>query len=208
VQGLSFGISGSFGREKTAAGRASAYRTDGQQVFFAYAANTVSDGENWRVSPQFEYRNGSLGVIGEYVLSTVNLRPNATGAKTELRNKAWQLSAGYVLTGEDSSYSSVVPKVNFDFANGTWGAFEIAARYANLKVDDAAFPLCAAVASNADEASSFGLGLNWYLSKTVRFNFDYYQTKFGFAPGAPVVLTAPVLLQDEKVFISRFQVSF
>jgi phosphate-selective porin OprO/OprP len=208
VQGLSFGVAGTFGRQKGASGRTAGYKTDGQQTFFSYAANTIADGESWRVSPQFDYRNGSFGAIGEYVLSTVNVRPSATGAKAELQNKAWQLSAGYVLTGEDSSATGVVPKQNFDFANGTWGAFEVAARFADLKIDDKAFPLFASVATNADEASTFGLGLNWYLSKAVRVTFDYYQTNFDFAPGAPLISTAPVLRQDEKGFISRFQVSF
>jgi len=208
VQGLSFGISASLGREKTASGRSAGYRTDGQQTFFAYNAATIADGQSWRYSPQFDYRNGSFGLLGEYVLSTVNVRPSATGKKAELQNKAWQLAAGYVLTGEDSSYAGVVPKTNFDFANGTWGAFEVAARYANLKIDDAAFPLYASLASNADEATSLGLGLNWYLSKSVRLTFDYYQTKFDFAPGAPATSTSLVLRQDEKSFITRFQLAF
>jgi len=208
LQGLTVGLAGSFGREKTASGRTSGYRTDGQQTFFSYAATTVSDGQSWRLAPQFDYRNGSLGVIGEYVLSTVNVRPSANGPKAELKNKGWQLSAGYVLTGEDSSYGGVVPKSNFDFANGTWGAFEVVARYANLKIDDAAFPLYASAASNANEASSFGLGLNWYLSKAVLFKLDYYQTSFDSPAGAPLISTSPVLRQDEKAFISRFQIAF
>lgn len=209
VQGLTLGIAGSLGRQKSTSGRAAAYRTDGQQTFFSYNSAVVSDGQTWRVSPQVDYRNGSFGVLGEYVLSAVNVRPTATSAtKTELRNKAWQLAAGYVLTGEDSSYGGVVPRSNFDWANGTWGAFEIAARYSNLKIDDDAFPAFASAAANADEAKAFGVGLNWYLSKTVRFTFDYYQTKFGFGPLAPSVSSTQILRQDEKALISRFQLSF
>ncbi|MBI2516629.1 MAG: porin [Opitutae bacterium] len=208
VQGLSFGVAVSTGRAKTASGRTSGYRTDGQQTFFSYATTTIADGQNWRVAPQFNYRYGSFGALGEYVVSTVNVRPSATGPKRELQNKAWQLSAGYVLTGEDSSYNGVVPRSNFDFAAGTWGAVEVAARYANLRIDDGAFPVYASAASNANEATSLGLGLNWYLSKTVRFTFDFYQTQFGFAPGAPAVSNAPVLRQDERALITRFQVSF
>ncbi|MFA5057256.1 MAG: porin [Opitutaceae bacterium] len=208
LQGLSLGVSGSLGREKTASGRTAGYKTDGQQTFFTYAATTIADGQSWRVSPQADYRYGPLGVLGEYVLSTVNVRPSATGAKAELQNRAWQLAVGYVLTGENSSYAGVVPKTTFDFANGTWGAFEIVGRYSNLRIDDAAFPLYASISTNADEATAFGLGLNWYLSKAVRFSFDYYRTRFGFAPGAPAVSTAPVLRQDEQAFITRFQVAF
>ena len=208
LQGLSFGISASLGREKTAAGHTSAYRTDGQQTFFAYNSAVINDGQNWRVSPQFDFRNGSFGAIGEYVISTINARPSASGAKTELQNRAWQVGIGYVLTGEDSSFTGVVPRTNFDLAAGAWGAFEVTARYADLQVDDAAFPLFASVASNADEAQSLGVGLNWYLSKAVAFKFDYYQTRFGFNSASPALSSSPVLRQDENVFISRFQLSF
>lgn len=208
AQGLSFGVSGSYGREKTTAGRTGGYRTDGQQTFYSYLATTITDGPNWRVSPQLDYRNGSFGLLSEYVVSAVNVRASATGKLTELQNKAWQLAAGYVLTGENSAYAGVVPANNFDLSNGTWGAFELAARYANLKVDDAAFPLYASPAAGAGEASSLGLGLNWYLSKAVRFTFDYYQTKFDAAPRAPATLTNAVIRQDEKSLISRFQISF
>ncbi|MBI2513473.1 MAG: porin [Opitutae bacterium] len=208
LQGLTFGLAGNIGREKTASGRPSGYRTDGQQTFFSYTSSVVADGLNWRVSPQLDYRNGSFGLLGEYVVSTVNLRPNATGAKAELQNKAWQLAAGYVLTGEDSSYSGVVPRSNFDSGAGTWGAFEVAARVARVDIDDAVFPLFASPASNANQATSVGVGLNWYLSKAVVLKLDYYQTDFGFNAGAPSVSTAPVLRQNEKAFIARFQLGF
>ena len=208
LQGLSVGLSADLGREKTAAGRTAGYKTDGQQTFFSYASPVVADGQSWHVSPQGEYRYGPFGLIGEYVLSTVNVRPSATGAKAELRNKAWQFAAGYVLTGEDSSYNGVIPRTNFDPAAGTWGAFEIVGRYAHLKIDDTAFPLFASASTNADEATSLGLGLNWYLSKVVAVKLDYYQTKFGLAPVAPAVPAAVLLRQDEQALITRFQVSF
>ena len=208
LQGLSFGVSGSLGREKTAAGRTGGYRTDGQQTFFSYAASTIADGQNWRVSPQFDFRNGSLGLLGEYVVSAVNVRPSATGLKTELQNEAWQLAAGYVLTGEKSSYAGVVPSTNFDLAAGTWGAFEVVARFSDLKVDDNAFPFYASASSNANRAKAVGVGLNWYLSKAVEFKIDYYQTNFCFNGVAPAVSATPILRQNEKTFITRFQVSF
>ena len=208
LKGLAFGVAASSGREKTASGRTAGYKTDGQQIFFSYNAATVADGQTWRVSPQFDYRHGAFGALGEYVVSTVNVRPSATGAKVELQNKAWQLAAGYVLTGENSSAAGIAPRADFNFAAGTWGALEVVGRYADVKVDDDAFPLFASAASSADEAKALGLGFNWYLSKAVAFKVDYYQTKFGFAPGAPATSTTQILRQDENAFISRFQLSF
>lgn len=208
LAGLSFGVAGSVGRQKTAAGRPAGFRTDGQQTFFSYNSAVIADGRNWRVSPQLDYRLGSFGLLGEYFLSTINVRPNATGAKAELKNHSWQLATGYVLTGEQSSYAGVVPATNFDLAAGTWGAFELAARVAQMDVDDDAYPTFASAASTANQATSLGLGLNWYLSKAVRFTFDYYQTDFDFHRTAPAVPTAAALGQDEKAFITRFQLTF
>jgi len=205
LQGLSFGVAGSLAREKTANALTGGYKTDGQQTFFKYKATTIADGQVWRISPQFEYRYGPLGIVSEYVLSVVNVRPSATGAKTELQNKAWQVAAGYVLTGENSSYNGVVPRTNFDFSAGTWGAFEIVARFETLKIDDAAFPIFADRTANAQEASAVGIGVNWYLSKVVRASLDYYQTRFDNPVATP---SLALLKQDEKAIVSRFQISF
>ena len=208
AQGLGLGISGSLGRLKGTAGRTPGYRTDGQQTFFAYNGTVVADGYNWRVSPHVDFRLGSLGVQGEYVLSTANLRANPASPKLEVQNEAWQVSAGYVLTGEDSSYTGVVPRSNFDLSAGTWGAVEIAGRVSRLDVDDVVFPTLAAVASNATEATSYGFGVNWYLSKAVMLKIDFYHTDFNLPAGGPAAPTAAVLRQDENAFITRFQLTF
>ena len=205
LQGLGVGVSGSLGRQKTVSGLTGGYRTPGQQTFFRYRATALNDGQVWRISPHADYRNGSLGIVGEYVVSVTNARPAPGAAKAELENKAWQIAAGYVLTGEDSSYAGVVPKTNFDLTAGTWGAFEVVARFENLKVDQAAFPLFADPAVSANEASTVGVGLNWYLSKAVRATFDYYQTAF---ENNSLVPSSLLLRQDEKALITRFQVAF
>ncbi|MFI5337414.1 MAG: OprO/OprP family phosphate-selective porin, partial [Opitutales bacterium] len=134
LQGLSFGVAGNAGREKTASGRTAGYKTDGQQTFFAYNAAVIADGINWRVSPQLDYRRGPFGLLGEYVVSSVSVRPNVTGARTGLLNKARQVTVGCVLTGENSSYNGVVPATDFNLPAGTWGAWEITARVADLRV--------------------------------------------------------------------------
>ena len=208
LRGLSFGVGGSIGRSKTASGRTSGYRTDGQQTFFAYHAATIADGTTWRLAPQFDFRHGSFGLLGEYVVSAVNVRPGAAGAKAELQHEAWHLAAGYVLTGEDSAPGGIVPRASFRPNGGGWGAWEVTARAASLNIDDGTYPLYASVAGTASEAASFGLGINWYLGRAVVFKLDYYQTEFGFHPSAPAVSNAAVLRQDEKVFISRFQFGF
>ena len=204
-QGLSLGVAASLGREKGASAVTSGYKTNGQQTFFKYNSTVVADGSIWRVSPQAYYSNGPFSTLGEYVVSTVNARPVTTGAKTALQNRAWQLDAGLVLTGEDAAFTGVTPRQPFSWDDGTWGAWQIVARYANLKLDGSVFPLFAAPATNAGEATSAGIGVNWFLSKTVRTSLDYFQTRFS----NPVPLSSTqILRQDEQALITRFQLSF
>jgi phosphate-selective porin OprO/OprP len=143
-------------------------------------------------------------MLGEYAVSAVDVRTTATSAKTELRHRAWQLVTGYMLTGEKSAYSGVMPAQSFRPGEAGWGAWEVTARFANLKIDDNAFPLFADPAASAAEATAWGVGVNWYLNKTVRASFDYFRTRFDTVLPATSVL----LRQDEQALITRLQLAF
>jgi len=204
--GVGAGVAGSFGREKGAAALTAGYKTDGQQTFFNYGSTVVADGQAWRVSPQAYYFHGPVGALAEYVVSTINVRPAATGANSQLENKAWQAEVGYVITGEDATYSGVTPAAPFSWANGTWGAWQVVARYADLKIDPKAFPLFSSTATSAKEASAWGVGVNWYLTKAVRISQDFFDTHFTKAGTATP--TNQILQQNEKALITRVQLAF
>ncbi len=214
LQGLGFGIAGSLGREKTHSAVTSGYKTAGQQTFFAYNSAVYADGDVWRLSPQANYYAGSFGALAEYVVSTINLRPGAPTAttfpkKVELENKAWAVTAGYVLTGEDATYAGVTPAQPFNWTNGSWGAWQVVARYENLRIDPLAFqgpaPL-ASTATNAKEASAWGVGVNWYLTKAVRVTQDFFDTHFTKAGTAAP--TTQILQHNEKALTTRVQLNF
>jgi len=231
LKGLGFGIAGATGNYQgsiagtTATTLLNSYRTDGQQTFFKYRssstaptlANTaLADGTSYVVSPQLYYYRGPLGLLAEYFYtgSDVSIGSGATTNSRTLHNTAYNLSVGYVLTGEDSGFKGVVPKTAFNPSAGTWGAFEVVARFARLDVDDDAFfdPAGAAISladrnASASQVTTYGLGLNWYLSKSVRINTNIFQNNFKLAPGAAPAANT-VLADDETAFITRLQVSF
>jgi phosphate-selective porin OprO/OprP len=218
LKGLGFGIAAGTGNYRNVGANVNtlnAYRTDGQQTFFAYRAATtgpvtpatVANGTATTISPQAYYYYGPLGVLAEYVSSSSELTRGANSR--EITNTGFNLSVGYVLTGEESSYKGVTPATSFNWENGTWGAFEVVARYAEVDIDDDVFAGGAAsladAATNATKVSTVGLGLNWYLSKAVRANFDIFQNKFDFQGARPAT---GALSDDELAFISRVQISF
>jgi phosphate-selective porin OprO/OprP len=212
LQGLGFGLSASQGRKDGAGDNfLPRYRSPGQVQVFNYrgsGANAVSaDGEHSRLSPQFYYYRNAFGLLGEYITSKQVVN-NAGQGQDELENKAWQLTASYVLTGEDLSYGKGVarPAQDFDWTKGSWGAFEVAARVSRLEIDDAAFTgganSYADPAAVVSQADSKGLGLNWYLNGNTKAVLNYTQTSF--EGGA----TAGGDREDEKVIITRLQYQF
>ena len=201
LSGLGFGLAGSRG-DKHGSGNnfLPRYRTPGQVQFFNYRSTVLAAGEHTRLSPQAYYYGGRLGVLAEYIRSKQDVR-TATAAAS-LQNDAWQVVAGWVLTGEDASYRGVLKPSNaFTLDGSGWGAFELVGRYGRLSIDDAAFPLFADPAAVADSARSWGLGLNWYLNANVKLVANYARTSFGaFATATP--------RKDEEIFFTRAQLSF
>jgi phosphate-selective porin OprO/OprP len=217
LQGLGIGIAGSAGRQKGELGRAAGYRTDAQQTLFSYRSNIVvnnvrqtviQDGSTWRCTPQLSYYNGPFGLLGEYVVSTVNLRAAAGQPSREITSKAWQVAAGCVVTGEKSSFNGVTPKNPFNLEKGTWGALELAARFDRLDIDNDAFPALADPDASATAASSWTLGANWYLTRAFRFSLNYIQTDLRSAIPGPTGATGALLREGEKAIITRAQIAF
>lgn len=207
LKGLGFGVGASQGNQTgtlTATGLP-AYRTPGQQTFFSYrsdgtaAGTVVADGTRFRLAPQGYFYSGPFGLLAEYTISRQDVQRNLVS--DTLEHKAWQVAASWVLAGGEASFRGVNVKKVWDPAAHTYGALEIAARYSELKLDDATFPTFASITSSARSAKAWAVGLNWYLNRNLRLLFDYEDTKFegGATTGDR---------EDEKIFFSRFQIAF
>ncbi|CAA9890059.1 Phosphate-selective porin O and P [Candidatus Methylobacter favarea] len=163
------------------------FRSAGRQVFFNYDGTVVANGDRYRIAPQLYYSWDSFGLLGEYVLTSQEVK-NGAGQAARIDNSAWQIAASYVLTGELHNYLSnyptwqngvsVKPYNDFNPFKGKWGAFEVAARYNELNVEDVVFAGFASLDNSARKASSWEVGLNWYLNKHIKAQVDYSQTSF------------------------------
>ena len=201
LRGLGVGVAGTYG-DKSGMVPAN-YATVNQQTFFSYNAGVINDGLHWRLGPQAYYYSGPFGLLTEYTISSQELFAPAAGTQ-EIRNTAWQVAVSYVLTGESASYRSVTPSKNFDLAAGTWGAFEIAARYGELDIDNDAFPIYANSANSATKARSAGVGFNWYLNRNVKAVVNYNWTGFGGSVTNPTRVAS----KDEHAIFTRVQLDF
>jgi phosphate-selective porin OprO/OprP len=218
LRGLGFGVAGSyiFGNPATnsSTGLTPGYVTDGQQKFFSFNTGVNASGIGWRISPQAYYYYGPFSLLAEYVISDQNAKRTAAVATPtyDLQNRAWEVSGGWVLTGEDASYAGITPKHPFDLHNGGWGAWQLVARYGQLNIDDNAFVGAANVrladpTKNADAAQAWAVGLNWYLNKNIRANLSYSRTTFSSYANTKFA-AGNVVSQPENVLFSRLQLSF
>jgi phosphate-selective porin OprO/OprP len=98
-------------------------------------------------------------------------------------------------------FRSPAPKKPFDLKDGGFGAIELAGRYGELRIHEAAFPNYATLASSAQEARAWGVGINWHFTRAVKVAVDYERTTFtgGAATGDR---------EPENALIARFQTAF
>jgi len=172
----------------------------------AQAAPT-SDGARHRVYPQAYWYSGPFGLMGEYAVSTQHLTGKSQDGRSinvEQNNKAWQVFASYVLTGEDNTFGSVKPIQNFDPLKGTWGAWQLAARWSEMSIDNNTFQIIDR-SQAANHATAWTLGVNWYLNSYALIRADYEQVSFDGGAGTIRKVTDR---PTENVFATRFQLSF
>lgn len=115
------------------------------------------------------YALGAFSVAGEYTLlaSERDGQPN-------LDFDGWNIFSTWSLTGESRAsayridageFKRLTPASEFDMDNGSWGAWELALRYANINLNDGLFV--------GGEESVLTSALNWYPNTNVRFMLEW-----------------------------------
>lgn len=182
LAGLGFAIAGSRGNASGSTALGSLRTGLMQATFFSYSGS-VADGTRTRYTPYAFYYNKGFGGFVEYGQSQLPVRKGTV--REDITHQAWQITGSYVLTGENATDAGVRPKNNFDFGKGHWGAFQVAARYHTVSVDQAAIDLGFATAGSSREAKAWTAGLNWFLNPYMKYVVNFERTVFdGNASGA------------------------
>ena len=119
------------------------------------------------VGGEVAWINGPLTVQGEYLHSFVQQTNSETLGFTGLYG-----AASWFLTGEtrpynrrDGTFGRVLPKHNFDWGKGGWGAWEIAGRASYVDLDSG--PV------QGGRLYMLMAGVNWHLHSHAKWRFDY-----------------------------------
>jgi phosphate-selective porin OprO/OprP len=135
----------------------------------------------------------------------------------------WYAQASWVLTGESRDYSSASgtfanprPHENFSLEGGGWGAWEIAARYSDLDMNDNAGIAGAGVPVGGIRGGDQGittLGLNWYPNAVLKFELQLQNiqvSRLGTIPaaGGHAAVANTGVGQNLDTIALRSQISF
>lgn len=196
---LGFGVAGSSGSQH---GSIAGLKTVAQTTFFKYSSGTLADGQHNRFSPQAYYYGGPFGLMGEYVISSLQVINNS--ALGRMRNEAWHAEGSFLVTGEKNSYGTIHVRNSFEPNRGFrhLGAVELVVRYSELQIDGYAFSHFAKSTTSAQRAKEVGGGVNWYLNQYVKLMTEYEHTGFRMASASVTPL------HDENVLVSRIQLAF
>lgn len=146
----------------------------------------------------------------EYITFRVD---SSTAALGDPEFDGWYVQGAWTLTGErrtwnaaNGGFQGVRPANPFSPNDGHWGAWEIAARYSVLDLNDNAGAPGAATPANGvrgGEQVITTLGLNWYPNRAIRFLLDVYDVDVSRLNGAGASLDA-----DYQAVALRSQLSF
>jgi phosphate-selective porin OprO/OprP len=110
------------------------------------------------------------------------------------------VEGSYTITGEHrkynpstGAYGGITPDHPFSMAAGQWGAFELAARYSIVDLNDLFTPGLSTASTNGvagGQQQVIALGVNWYLNSNMRFMVDYLHGVVGKDSGSAA--TAPL----------------
>lgn len=190
------GVSGSIGGQKeTLSG--TTFKTGAGTNVWTWATTTTVEDDRVRWGVDLEWLFGSAAIRAEYI--DVDWGDVVRGAAIDrFTGSGWFVEGAYVLTGEKKRRNKpVLPETNFAPADGAWGAWELAARYEELKLDEGA--LSQGMATGTDEVNGITLGVNWYPNRHMAVKMDWHHLWFDDAIGGN---------DDESVLTLRFQFEF
>jgi phosphate-selective porin OprO/OprP len=191
LSNFGFHLGGSTGNQ---IGALPSYRTSAGQTYFSFPTTTTADGRRNRVTPAVFLYLKSFGGFAEYARTTQEIV--TSGVPRTVTNQAWGVTASYVLTGEATSERGVRPRAPFDPAAGAWGTLQVAARYAELTLDNDLFTGGVAAANASRKAQQMTLAANWFLNNYVKI----YATYERFAFSGPRANENLILFRSQLAF--------
>jgi phosphate-selective porin OprO/OprP len=169
---LHLGFRNAYREPSSEGGRRARVRTETTHFSNLFISNTGPILNTKRVvlyGPEAAFAWGPFSIFGEYNFAWFDVKD-----ASNLNYHSGHVGATWSLTGESRAaaytmksgeFKRLRPHDNFSLAERTWGAFELAARYAYIDVSDG--PV------QGGEEGRLSTSFNWYLNPAVRMMLDF-----------------------------------
>jgi hypothetical protein len=224
---LGFGVAGTAGNHSGAP--ISTYKSLGQQTIVSPVTGNAwttayLQGSGYRLAPQAYWFLDNLSLLGEYVDETEGYRVPGQVNDYIADSEAWQVQAGWVITGEHTGYSGW----RLDQNSHAWGGLQLVGRAQAANYDENSVTTYKSKTSttvlsdglvdpraSVTGLTSWSLGLNYIPVNDVEFLVDWDQTTFEnggvnnlVGPNKTVVGTVQANRPTEQAFQVRAQYTF
>lgn len=181
---------------------------EGVPAFLELNGNVTERGlrELWELHAAWYWQQLSLLGAWDHGFNTYGFTNSA--AQVRLPTSGYHVQVGYFLTGEEVERRTFVePLRPFDPSRGLHGpgAIELAFRYDHFQVGQEVFSQ--GLANPADwtnQVDTTDIGVNWYLNKYVKIDFDWQHSSYG----RPVTYAPGRQHTHSDLFWTRFQIYF
>ena len=178
--GLAVGFSGSYSFDEVDTNVLPKYKTAAGTKYFGLDS-AVAKGDFARYAPNVSWYVGPVGLQYEYFFNWYAVKGVGVkngSASGKFVNRAWQVVASVILTGEDEVFKGFKVRHPLNPSTGDFGAIELGLRTDGVYTDGKLFDQkLASAKSSAGQVFAWGSGLNWYPSNNIRVTIDYDQTR-------------------------------
>ena len=145
----------------------------------------VADGGGaWEVASRRAWGLEAAGEWGPLNAQTeyMKLTNRGSGTTSDADYKEWYVQAGYMLTGESRPYSVASGTFGRVSPASNMGAWEVALRYGVTDLGDTTTGYAAgSISANRGEMRDWTVGVNWFATDNVGFQFNYVNSKADYA---------------------------
>lgn len=150
------------------------------RIIFQYRDSVTGNGFHTKVLPQITWFWKRIGMMSTFIHTWEPKIDRATGRTAMLQHQAWMIQGEVALTDDEPAFTRITPKRPLSFhKGGGWGAWTMALRYSEQRLDDQSFTLgFGDAALYAKTAKGFSVALNWYASREIRMQAMWEHTDF------------------------------
>lgn len=175
---------------------------DARLPFAEFENGAMLDGARTRMGADLTWLTGPNALMAEVI--HIGQEVAGSGGSGNADTDGWLLSASRVLTGENRAWKGVRPHRPLGGEESGTGAWQIAARWTELSLDQTWQDLgLLAPSEYPGKVQGLDVGLNWYPSRRAAWKLHVIRTFY-----ADAILLGGELVDSEDTLLLQFQIAF